>query len=79
MCRTSIAMIVDGMCIIVANGDIEMSVKKNGKESTNLRALRRLLRQHYGRRRPSADEILAVMTEYKLRDSPKKRKGRKKK
>ncbi len=79
MCRTYTVMIVDGICIIVDNGDIEMSAKKNGKESTNLRALRRLLRQHYGRRRPNADEILAVMTEYKLRDSPKKRKGRKKK
>jgi len=56
-----------------------MSVKKNGKNTINNRALRRLLRQHYGRRRPSADEILAVMNEYKLRDSPKKRKGQKKK
>jgi len=55
-----------------------MSVKKNGKNTINNRALRRLLRQHYGRRRPSADEILAVMNEYKLRDSPKKRKGQKK-
>ena len=43
---------------------------------TDSRALRRLLRQHYGKRRPSADEILQVMKKYKLR---KKSKGGKKK
>jgi len=36
------------------------------------RALRRLLRQHYGKRRPSADEILQVMKKYKLRGRKKK-------
>lgn len=41
------------------------------------RALRRLLRQHYGKRRPSADEILQVMKKYDLRTKPKR--GRKKK
>ena len=35
------------------------------------RALRRLLRQHYGKRRPTADEILQVMKIYKLRDQTK--------
>mgnify|MGYP003677660919 CR=1 FL=1 len=44
-------------------------------EMTDMRALRRLLRQHYGKRRPNADEILAVMKEYKIRD---KKKGKKK-
>jgi len=45
--------------------------------SIDKRALRRLLRQHYGKRRPNADEILAVMKKYKLRDS-KKTSGKKK-
>ena len=40
------------------------------------RALRRLLRQHYGKRRPSADEILQVMDKYKLRKKPKRGKNK---
>ena len=32
----------------------------------DIQALRRLLKQHYGKRRPNAAEILAVMKEYKL-------------
>ena len=50
---------------------------RGGMQMTDNRALRRLLRQHYGKRRPSADEILQVMEKYDLRTKPKR--GRKKK
>lgn len=44
------------------------------EKKSEMRALRRLLKQHYGRRRPSADEILAVMKEYKIKDKKGKKK-----
>ena len=40
--------------------------------------LRKLLKKHYGQRRPSAGEILKVMEMYNMR-APKKRGRRKKK
>ena len=46
---------------------------------TDIKALRRLLRQHYGKRRPSADEILQVMEEYDLRAPKKRRRSPRKK
>ena len=54
-----------------------MSIVVKHLKDYDKRALRRLLRQHYGKRRPSADEILQVIDTYKLRDKPKR--GRKKK